>query len=203
MGSAFGKHTNAIKENGMTLWTVDNQTYGQLIDDIDTFGNAFNKRTEADIILSDFEARKNALIDKTDTNDKPNILVLWGTDDGILVARDKSFACDLLKLLGCHNLANDIELEPVIPNFMYNMDEEQVAALNPDVIIRIYDGDTQKVKVHFDENDIQLASGTWSHMNAAKNGKVFTLPEDGYAANPGITMMDSFEKLAQLTFDLK
>ncbi len=203
MGSAFGKHTKAIKENGMTLWTVDNQTYGELLDNIDTFGNAFNKRTEADKILSDFESRKSALIDKTGKKTKPNILVLWGTPDGILVARDRSFACDILKLLGCHNLANDIELEPEIPNFVYLMDEEKVAALNPDVIIRIYDGDPQKVKVHFDENDAQLSSWTWSHMNAAKNGKVFTLPEEGFAANPGITMMDSFEKLAQLAFDLK
>lgn len=202
MGSAFGKHIREINESGMLLWTVDNQTYGQLMDAIDQFGTAFDRRAEADAFISDFEERKNDLLRKIAQKTKPNILVLWGTDDGILVARNKSFACDILRILGCHNLANDIVLKPEIPNFMYLMDEEKIAALNPDVIIRIYDGDPQKVKTHFDKNDLQITSGAWSHMNAAQNGQIFTLPEDGFAANPGITMMDSFEELARLVFEL-
>lgn len=197
-GSAFGKLTEDITAAGMTLWMVDNQTYGQLLARIDQFGDAFGKQKEAKALSESLETRRLAVMDKLADRVKPNVLVLWGTNDGLMVAADNSFACDALKRMGCYNLQNDIELEPEIMRFMYVMDEDIVSKLNPDVIIRIYDGDVDKVKVHFDQNDTALATGSWSHMTAARNGRVYTLPEDGFAANPGVTMMDSFETLAAL-----
>jgi ABC-type Fe3+-hydroxamate transport system substrate-binding protein len=85
---------------------------------------------------------------------------------------------------------------------MYQMDEKTVSSLNPDVIFRIYDSPPDTVKPYLDANDAQLASGDWSHMNAAKNGMVFTLPQAGFAANPGASMADSLEALAHLAFGL-
>lgn len=203
MGSAFGNLSASITKAGIPLWIVDNQTYGHMDNVIYMFGNAFNKTEKMDELFSDFDARKDAVLAQVKDKAKPSVLVLWGTDDELMVARDKSFVCDILKTLGCRNVANDVVLQAEVPNFMYKMDETKISKLNPDVIIRIYDSDPEKVKVQFDKNDEQLKSGgSWSHMNAAKNGKVFTLPQDGFAANPGITMIDSFEKIAGLVFDI-
>lgn len=201
LGSAFGKLTESIIEAGLQPWVIDNQTYSQLMEEIEQFGVAFNKQAEAKQLLDDIESRVYSVVTSIEDIEPPSFLVLWGTSDGLMVARNKSFACNVLTELGCSNLANTIELEAEIPNFMYRMDEEKVSKLNPDIIIRIYDDDPEIVNPYFDENDQKLKDGgSWSHMKAAKNGKVFTLQQDGFAANPGRTMTDSVKTLAALAF---
>lgn len=203
LGSAFSELSESIVEAGFQPWVIDNQTYSKMMQTTEQFGEVFNKQAEAKQLIDSIESRVYSIVNNIEEIKPPTFLVLYGTADGIMVAGNNSFVGNVLTELGCRNLANTSELEAEIPSFLYRMDEENISKLNPDIIIRIYDDASEKVKTYFDENDQKMKDGgSWSNMNAAKNGKVFTLQIDGFATNPGRTMIDSIEALAELAFGI-
>ncbi len=201
-GSMFANLAGKFEENQIPLWTVRNQTCDQMMQTIHDFGEVFDKKREAADMLEVFEKRKIATLAKYEGKTPPSVLIIWGTDNDYSFAKEKSFVGSIAEMLGCHNVVNDANFEEIIPGMIVNHDESQMSKLNPDVILRIYDGDHDKVWGIFKQLDTLLVEGgSWSHMNAAKNGRVYDLVEEGFAANPGLTMMDSFGKVANMLFD--
>jgi len=75
---------------------------------------------------------------------------------------------------------------------------EQAVALNPEVILRISHGNPAEtlrlLQAEFTNNPI------WQNVNAVKNNRVYDLDSNLFDPNPGVSIIDALEDLAEILY---
>ena len=106
----------------------------------------------------------------------------------------KCFTGGLIEMLGGGNIADRAEGDGAyLPISM-----EFVARENPAVIFVIVHGpaDTLEPKMRRELQE----SEAWADVDAVKNGRVYVLPYELFAVNPGIRAADALQTLADIMY---
>ena len=106
----------------------------------------------------------------------------------------KCFTGGLIELLGGGNIADHAEGDGgYLPLSM-----EFVARENPSIIFAIVHGPTETLEPKM-RRDLQ-ESEAWADVDAVKNGRVYVLPYELFAINPGVRAADALEVLADIMY---
>ena len=120
----------------------------------------------------------------------PKVLILMGVPGSYLVATDKSYIGDLVKIAGGENVIKVKDRQYISSN------TENLLNINPDIILRLPHGMPEEVKKmfqkEFKQNDI------WKHFKAVKNNHVYDLEEVPF----GITANVDADKAMTQLYDL-
>ncbi|HCW7461830.1 TPA: heme ABC transporter substrate-binding protein IsdE [Staphylococcus aureus] len=158
---------------------------------ITQLGDQFNRKAQAKELNDHLNSVKQKIENKAAKQKKhPKVLILMGVPGSYLVATDKSYIGDLVKIAGAENVIKVKDRQYISSN------TENLLNINPDIILRLPHGMPEEVKKmfqkEFKQNDI------WKHFKAVKNNHVYDLEEVPF----GITANVDADKAMTQLYDL-
>ncbi|HCV8227210.1 TPA: heme ABC transporter substrate-binding protein IsdE [Staphylococcus aureus] len=158
---------------------------------ITQLGDQFNRKAQAKELNDHLNSVKQKIENKAAKQKKhPKVLILLGVPGSYLVATDKSYIGDLVKIAGGENVIKVKDRQYISSN------TENLLNINPDIILRLPHGMPEEVKKmfqkEFKQNDI------WKHFKAVKNNHVYDLEEVPF----GITANVDADKAMTQLYDL-
>ncbi|HEK6820299.1 TPA: heme ABC transporter substrate-binding protein IsdE [Staphylococcus aureus] len=158
---------------------------------ITQLGDQFNRKAQAKELNDHLNSVKQKIENKAAKQKKhPKVLILMGVPGSYLVATDKSYIGDLVKIGGGENVIKVKDRQYISSN------TENLLNINPDIILRLPHGMPEEVKKmfqkEFKQNDI------WKHFKAVKNNHVYDLEEVPF----GITANVDADKAMTQLYDL-
>lgn len=158
---------------------------------ITQLGDQFNRKAQAKELNDHLNSVKQKIENKAAKQKKhPKVLILMGVPGSYLVATDKSYIGDLVKITGGENVIKVKDRQYISSN------TENLLNINPDIILRLPHGMPEEVKKmfqkEFKQNDI------WKHFKAVKNNHVYDLEEVPF----GITANVDADKAMTQLYDL-
>lgn len=190
-------HKDNFDKFNINTYFIDNQRYTGTQKSIEMLAKAFGKEDKIDDILAPIKEREEAILNSVKDREVPTVMVIFGTADSFSMARDNSFAGEMVKVLGAKNLTDDLKIDDEMAS-MIPLSIEQAVQFNPDVILRISHGNPRQVQRLYEQ---EFASNPiWRNISAVQNGRVHDLSTELFFANPGLTAIDSLEELAKILF---
>ncbi|HDE0344268.1 TPA: heme ABC transporter substrate-binding protein IsdE [Staphylococcus aureus] len=158
---------------------------------ITQLGDQFNRKAQAKELNDHLNSVKQKIENKAAKQKKhPKVLILMGVPGSYLVATDKSYIGDLVKIAGGETVIKVKDRQYISSN------TENLLNINPDIILRLPHGMPEEVKKmfqkEFKQNDI------WKHFKAVKNNHVYDLEEVPF----GITANVDADKAMTQLYDL-
>ncbi|HDT6699873.1 TPA: heme ABC transporter substrate-binding protein IsdE [Staphylococcus aureus] len=158
---------------------------------ITQLGDQFNRKAQAKELNDHLNSVKQKIENKAAKQKKhPKVLILMGVPGSYLVATDKSYIGDLVKIASGENVIKVKDRQYISSN------TENLLNINPDIILRLPHGMPEEVKKmfqkEFKQNDI------WKHFKAVKNNHVYDLEEVPF----GITANVDADKAMTQLYDL-
>jgi iron complex transport system substrate-binding protein len=189
---------SSFAEHGIPAYFIDDQRYTDTLNNITQLGAAFNRREQARKLLETMKERERKILSRIAGKPSPKVMIIFGTANSFMLAGEKSFAGDLVKILKGTNITGLMKGVKGPLNGYMPLSLENVVALNPDIILRISHGNpgaTQAIfRKEFSENPI------WKQLSAVQQKRVYDLEPKLFFANPGLQCSDALEKLADLLY---
>lgn len=195
-GSLFSNLKERFDEQNYQSWFLNNQSYSDTINIIESFGKVFDKEEQAYKIINSFENQKNTILN--DINGKvedKKIMVIFGSGDNLSFGTSDSFVGSVVKLLGSQNVTDGLNLGIATAGYV-PFTYEVVLEIDPDIIFRISHGDLEDTKAMFDE--VFDNNPAFRELTAYKNDNVHDLDYDLFFSNPGIKTIEAMEIIADL-----
>lgn len=169
-------------------------TYEDVINTLKFYGELTGKEDAAQTKIDEIKAEYEQAIAKTEGKNPPKSLMIWGTLDSFSMATSKSFAGNLIYRLGSNNIADNIDSAAKDNSGFIPLSMEYIATQNPEVIFIVTHGDPNAVKTELDNT--LGANPLWQDVAAVKNGRVYVLPYQLFAVNPGTRIAEALNILA-------
>lgn len=160
---------------------------------ITELGKQFNRAKKAKELNHHLNSVKANIESKVAKQKKhPKVLILMGIPGSYLVATDKSYIGDLVKIAGGENVIQDHSKQYISSN------TEHLINVNPDIILRLPHGMPDEVKKmfqkEFKQNDI------WKHFKAVKTNQVYDLEEVPFGITANVDADDAMTQLYNLFY---
>lgn len=160
---------------------------------ITEMGETFDRKREAKKLNKKFDDAKKEITAKIQHKKRPKVLILMGVPGSYLIATEKSYIGDIVKIAGGENVISNQSSAYLASN------TEELYNVNPDIILRLPHGFPKQVKTMFDkefkENDI------WQHFDAVKNNKVYDLEETPFGITANIHADDAMNELYHIFYN--
>ncbi len=169
-------------------------SYDDVIKTLAFYGELTGKEDVATKKIDEIKAGYDKAIARTEGKTSPRTLMIWGTMDSFSMATSKSFAGNLLHVLKGNNIADNIDSAAKDESGFVPLGMEYIATQDPEVIFVVTHGDVNAVKENMDKTLGQ--SPLWSEISAVKNNRVYVLPYQLFAVNPGTRIDDALNILA-------
>lgn len=168
-------------------------TYEDVISTLGFYGELTGEEEIAQAKIKEIEADYENAIARAENKTAPRSLIIWGTTDSFSMATSKSFTGDLLKRLGGNNIADNVDSVAKDSGYI-PLGMEYIATQDPEAIFVVTHGDMDAVKNSIDENLGQ--NPLWQDISAVKNNRVYVLPYQLFAVNPGTNIAKAINILA-------
>ncbi|CAM5480768.1 heme ABC transporter substrate-binding protein IsdE [Bacillus safensis FO-36b] [Bacillus safensis subsp. safensis] len=159
---------------------------------ITKLGDQYDRKKQAERIVSEFEQKKKDIQERTKGKSKPSVLVLLGVPGSYLVATENSYIGDLVRIAGGKNIVKGEKMEYLASNTEY------LQKANPDIILRAAHGMPDEVVQMFDQefktNDI------WKHFNAVKQDRVYDLEESLFGTTGNLKATEALDELTRMLY---
>ena len=130
---------------------------------VSNLGNKFNKQAEAEAILKELNTKEEEMPSISE-KEKPNILILFAAPGSTMIATEKSYIGNLVKIVGGKNIIEDTSLAYV------TYSKEEIAKLNPDKILVMMHALPEQTKAALETE--MATDSSWQNIEAVRNGKV-------------------------------
>jgi iron complex transport system substrate-binding protein len=190
-------HKNNFAQLNLSTYFIDNQRYTDTEKTIEMLAKAFGKEDKIDSVLKPIKDREAVLIESVKNKEKPTVMVIFGTSESFSMARENSFVGDMVRVLGCKNITDDLKIDDAMAS-MIPLSLEKAVELNPQVILRVAHGNPREVRKLY-EKEFET-NPLWKSIEAVQNDRVFDLDQQLFFSNPGLTAIDSLEELAKILF---
>lgn len=171
--------------------------YQQIVDTLLLFGKLTGQTQQAADVVAAIESQLQAAINKHKDKPAPKVLIIWGSSESFNMATPNSFVGDLVRRLGAVNVATGQDAISGNTNYV-PLSLEVVAKADPDAILLITHSSEEKVSEKFRK---ELAEHpAWQGMRAVRENKVYKLPYQLFAVNPGTRVGLAIEHLAGLLY---
>jgi len=158
---------------------------------IEDLGKKYQKTREADTLIADYQAFMDRYNAKIEGRESPRVLILMGIPGAYMVATERSYVGNLVKLAGGSNVFED-------DGALLNINTEVIAETNPDIILRAAHGlpdEVQKMFAkEFEENDI------WKHFRAVQNKRVYDLDFKTFNMSASLGYKEGLNKLFEMFY---
>lgn len=172
---------------------LDLKSVEGMYNSIKQLGDKFDRKAEANIMVSEFEEFMEQYSNNNGTKKSPKVLVLMGLPGSYIVATDNSYVGSLVKLAGGINVYGDGGGEEFL-----SANTEDMKLKEPDIILRAAHALPDEVREMFDEefrtNDI------WKHFDAVKNGKVYDLDSTLFNMSANFNYCEALNALQPMLF---
>ncbi len=126
-----------------------------------------------------------------------NVAILHVTAQGINIQSDESIAGNIAKMFSWKNVASNMTFIDESPDTVpYSL--EKLATQNPEIIFITSMGNLEEIK-RSTEN-LMKNNESWQAISAAKNNKVYFLPQDLFLLSPGLHYPEAVKKMAELVY---
>ena len=187
LGSDYEKQfeQNNIEAEFYNLSDVDG-----LKETILSLGQKFGKKENAEEILNQInKAQSSASKDKKSDQ---KVLILFGAPGSVMVATDKSYVGNLVKLVVCNNVFSNATSSFTQVNL------EEIIKLNPDKILVMTHANPEEAKKSVEE---ELSKDLWKNINAVKNGDITYLENGYFGMSANLKVVESLEKLGEILYE--
>ncbi|MCI8424144.1 MAG: heme ABC transporter substrate-binding protein IsdE [Adlercreutzia sp.] len=171
---------------------LDLKSVPGLYDSVDYAAALLGREAEAAALRAEYDAFVEAFRQALPEGRAPRVLVLMGVPGSYVVATDKSYVGSLVELAGGENVYGEEAQEFV------NVNAEDMAARDPDIILRACHGLPDEVTAMFAEefqtNDI------WRHFRAVQEGRVYDLPSDLFGMSATFDYPEALSQLSALMY---
>ena len=159
---------------------------------IQELGEIFDRETQADALVKEFEDFYEAYKKKNEGKDKPKVLILMGLPGSYIIATENSYVGSLVELAGGENVYAGTDQEFLTVN------TEDMETKKPDVILRaahaLPDQVVEMFKEDFESNDI------WKHFDAVQNGRVYDLTYEYFGMSANFSYPEALEELQPMLY---
>lgn len=181
-----------LKKIGVHYEFLPMSSVDQMYEAIQILGSKFGKEDKALEVLKEHKEFMDKYQSKTKAPKK--VLILMGLPGSYMVATEKSYVGDLLKMSGAENVL-DYEGEE---EFL-QVNPEVLLKLDPDVILRashaLPEDVSEMFSKEFETNQI------WKHFRAVKEGKVYDLNPDYFGMSCNFRYKDALLELDRLIYE--
>lgn len=184
-----------FQEQGIPACYLNITLYSDTRRNIEMLGTAFGKTEAMEALLADMDAREQAMLEKAKDHEGETIAILFGTGKSFLFNTPDSYIGEMAGMLG---LVNIIESSPEALSSV-TFSTEQLVLLDPDIIVRFAHGSNwDEVNESFESMFTENAA--YANLKAFQTGRVYSLDEELFTANPGPQAVDALEALAEILF---
>ena len=182
------------KQLNMKGYYYDYDSLDGMEKSITQLGHQFNRESKAKALNQHINSVKKDIQDKAAKQKKhPKVLILMGVPGRCLVATDKSYIGDLVKIAGGENVIKDTSKQYISSN------TENLVNVDPDIILRLPHGMPDEVKKmfqkEFKQNDI------WKHFKAVKEDRVYDLEEIPFGITANVDADDAMKQLYDVFYN--
>ena len=182
------------KQLNMKGYYYDYDSLDGMEKSITQLGHQFNRESKAKALNQHINSVKKDIQDKAAKQKKhPKVLILMGVPGSYLVATDKSYIGDLVKIAGGENVIKDTSKQYISSN------TENLVNVDPDIILRLPHGMPDEVKKmfqkEFKQNDI------WKHFKAVKEDRVYDLEEIPFGITANVDADDAMKQLSDVFYN--
>jgi len=182
-----------FEKYGIKARYVNLQSIENMYEEILKLGEEYDRQEQAKRTVAKFEKKLKEIEKKLEgVKERPRVLILMGVPGSYLVATDKSYIGNLVKICGGINVFSGEKVEYLASNTEY------LQQSNPDVILRAVHGMPDEVVEMFDkefkENEI------WKHFNAVKNDRVYDLEEELFGMTANLAAPEALDVLFNMLY---
>ena len=185
LGSDFEKQ---FTENNIPSMFVNLSTVDGLKETIVNLGEKFDKSEKAAEIIAELENKENEL-NLYKTENKEDILILFGAPGSVMVSTDNSYVGNLVKIAGGNNI-----FESESSSFI-QVNMEEIIKRNPDKILIMTHAVPEEAKKTVEE---EFAKATWQQLDAIKNNKVYYLENGYFGMSANLKVIEALDKLGAI-----
>ncbi|WP_239617378.1 ABC transporter substrate-binding protein [Cohnella mopanensis] len=188
-----------IEKLGAKVLLNSHNDFKEIQNSIRLYGEVLGKEEEAAKLIKGMDEQLKKVTANQPVK-KPKALILYGATGSFVVALPTSYPGNFLELAGGDNVASKFPKMDTMPQYA-EFSMERIVAANPDVIYLITHGDPVEVKASFKK---ELESNpAWKNLGAVKSGQFEVLPNDLFAANPGLRAPEAITVLNKLLLQAK
>lgn len=182
-----------FEKYGIKARYVNLQSIENMYEEILKLGEEYDRQEQAKRTVAKFEKKLKEIEKKLEgVKERPRVLILMGVPGSYLVATDKSYIGNLVKICRGINVFSGEKVEYLASNTEY------LQQSNPDVILRAVHGMPDEVVEMFDkefkENEI------WKHFNAVKNDRVYDLEEELFGMTANLAAPEALDVLFNMLY---
>jgi iron complex transport system substrate-binding protein len=178
---------------GTAYYFLNLQSVPGMFRSISELGEKFNRQSQAQALLADFETFYDAYRKSYNGMNNPRVLILMGLPGSYIVATEKSYVGNLVELAGGVNVYANTDEE------FLNANTEDMQKRDPDIILRtahaLPDDVLAMFKEEFETNDI------WKHFKAVKSSRVYDLPYDKFGMSATLNYKDALNDLGAILYN--
>lgn len=190
----FGK---MLDENHISAIVLQPKSYEETKKAIATVGRVYGKTKEADLKLKEMDSRVNAILSKVPKNHNKRIVILHASVSTVTVELETSIAGGIAKKLGLINVSAGIPAIHGRPEKApYSM--ESLVEQDPDIIFITTLGAKEKIEKRL-QADVKN-NPAYGALKAARNKRVYALPETLFMLAPGLRYPEAMEMMAKDAF---
>ena len=177
-------------QNNIPSEFVSLESLDGLKDAISLLGERFNKKEEAEVLLTDLEDKEIEVKKKAEAIENPDILLLFAAPGSTMIATSKSYIGSLVELVGGRNIVEDNSTSFTTYN------KEDLAMLNPDKILVMVHAMPEETKAAL---EAEMASDSaWQNINAVKEGKVIYLDNNYFGMSANLKVIEGLDMLSDI-----
>ena len=177
-------------QNNIPSEFVSLESLDGLKDAISLLGERFNKKEEAEVLLTDLEDKEIEVKKKAETIENPDILLLFAAPGSTMIATSKSYIGSLVELVGGRNIVEDNSTSFTTYN------KEDLAMLNPDKILVMVHAMPEETKAAL---EAEMASDSArQNINAVKDGNVIYLDSEYFGMSAKLNVIEGLDILSDI-----
>ena len=159
---------------------------------VSNLGNKFNKQAEAEAILKELNTKEEEMASISE-KEKPNILILFAAPGSTMIATEKSYIGNLVKIVGGKNIIEDTSLAYV------TYSKEEIAKLNPDKILVMVHALPEETKAALEAE--MSTDSAWQNIEAVRNGKIEYLDNTYFGMSANLKVIEGLDMLYDIVHD--
>lgn len=191
----------SLEKAGIPVAFLKSNSYRDILDRILLIGKITGKDAAAQKIVRDIESKVKQIRARYAGFPKKKIIIVWGTVASFQLASSHTFVGDLVAQVPVENMADgfaDKMAKKGLGAGYVAMDMEYISRVNPDAILVVAHGVSRANAKNFIRAFEEQTA--WKNLRAVREGHVYHLPSELFAANPNVRVADSVEYVGRLLY---